>query len=38
MSLENILKKIDADAQEQRDRILEEAQSKAAEIRAKAEM
>ena len=38
MSLENILNKIAADAQEQRDRILEEAQSKAAEIRAKAEM
>ncbi|NOR15337.1 MAG: hypothetical protein GQ544_06510 [Candidatus Aminicenantes bacterium] len=38
MSLENILKKIAADAQEQRDRIIEEAQSKAAEIRAKAEV
>jgi vacuolar-type H+-ATPase subunit H len=37
MSLENILKKIAADAQEQRDRITAEAQSKAAEIRASAE-
>ncbi len=37
MSLENILNKIAADAQKQRDRIIEEAQSKAAEIRAKAE-
>ena len=38
MSLENILKKIMADAQEQRDRIIEEAQSKAAELKAQAEM
>ncbi len=37
MSLDNILKKIAADAQEKRARILEETQSKAAEIRTKAE-
>jgi len=38
MSLENILKKITSDAQEERDRIIEKAQSKADELKAQAEM
>ena len=37
MSLENILTKIRADAQAQKDRIIEEAQNKAAELKAQAE-